>query len=130
MFISHIERLLEKVRNNLIFLPVELVRDIFWLDIHLGVGIICACLPTYRVLLRKSSTAILERYKKYYMPRSNPRSSSMPSRERVIKENQSSSVATSHLRDGTGYVGLEGNEVNLVKLGAPSTRQEDHSINR
>lgn len=115
----------------LIFIQVELVRDIFWLDIHLGVGIICACLPTYRVLLRKSSTAISERYKKYYTSRSNSSPISKPSvtssHEQGIKENQSSSVATSNLWEERDYARFGGNEVNLVKTRGSTTGERNYS---
>lgn len=37
---------------------MNFVLDLFWLNIHAGAAIICACLPTYRPLIVKSATAL------------------------------------------------------------------------
>ncbi|PVH92935.1 hypothetical protein DM02DRAFT_677177 [Periconia macrospinosa] len=37
---------------------IEFVQDIIWINIHSGVAIICACLPTYRPLIVKANSIL------------------------------------------------------------------------
>lgn len=59
--------------------PVSQYRIVVWSTVELGVGILCACLPTYRPLLRQIS-ALYSNARDYYGQRKPQRtkSSSLP----------------------------------------------------
>ncbi|KAF2014353.1 hypothetical protein BU24DRAFT_481797 [Aaosphaeria arxii CBS 175.79] len=37
---------------------IDFMHDILWLDIHAGIALVCACLPTYRPLIVKASSVV------------------------------------------------------------------------
>lgn len=44
---------------------VDFVKGLLWSNIHLGTGIICACLPTYRPLLSKCASSLASMQRQY-----------------------------------------------------------------
>ena len=48
---------------------LDLCQDTIWMNIYLGVGVICACLPTYRPLMVKTAEIVSASWNKYVFSR-------------------------------------------------------------
>jgi len=96
---------------------IDLMLDIFWLDIHVGTSIICACLPTYRPIITKGISSISGSFQKYYgssfktgsgASASNPNNSSS-------KHNDTSGIS-SNSRDYKNYSKFSRDAILLVRV--------------
>lgn len=48
---------------------IDFILDMLWLDIHSGIAILCACLPTYRPLIVRSAAFISSQGSKLFSSR-------------------------------------------------------------
>lgn len=111
---------------------VDFIRDIIWLNVHLGCAIICACLPTYRPIFVMSSKAFSNSFQKYYSSGSGKDSGSgsgrTTSNSRTGKlDKEQSSLFSPRLRNDENYTQSGGEHMNLVEINAGPTRGMDSS---
>ena len=64
---------------------IDLAVDMLWNNIHVGTGIICACLPTYRPLARASASFISSKISSLGSKGRSNASSELSSREAYVR---------------------------------------------
>ncbi|KAF2442430.1 hypothetical protein P171DRAFT_433925 [Karstenula rhodostoma CBS 690.94] len=74
---------------------IDFVLDILWLDVHAGIAILCACLPTYRPLIVKSAAFLSSQGSKLFSSRGSSAANSSG------KSGNSGSTGSKALSDGT-----------------------------
>ena len=89
---------------------IDFVLDMLWLDVHSGIAILCACLPTYRPLIVKSAAFLSSHGSKLFSSRGSSSAKSSG------KSGNSSSTGGKGLSDGT--IGSGGGYKRYEKFGS------------
>ncbi|KAL1603711.1 hypothetical protein SLS60_005301 [Paraconiothyrium brasiliense] len=88
---------------------IDFVLDITWLDVHSGIAILCACLPTYRPLIVKSAAFLSSQGSKLFSSRGGSGADS-------TGKSGNSSSSGAKLSDGT--IGSGGGYKKYEKFGS------------
>ena len=89
---------------------IDFVLDMMWLDVHSGIAILCACLPTYRPLIVKSAAFLSSHGSKIFSSRGSSSGKSSG------KSGNSSSSGSKGRSDGT--IGSGGGYKKYEKFGS------------